>query len=432
MSFIIICDNNQNRIPSRMSPIPGSLFRKVLFWMHLTSGVLAGVFILIMSATGVMLTYERQMTEAAARRNHVAPTPGQARLTVDELAAAALSAAPGNDRLSLVIDADAGAPVSVSAGRQTAALLDPYSGRAIEDAAAGTRGFMSKMKSWHRWLGGSTSGVGATLIDYSNLLFVFIIASGLYLWLPAVWRWRTVRGVLLFQRKYINAKVRDFNWHHVFGIWMLVPLFLIAVSGAVISFPWASNLVYAAFGEQPPGRGGPPAGPAGAGARGGEVPVQRAPRDGGEGRGGGSVAAVADGPAAAPAPEVRASLQQLFDAAAAAVPDWQRITLPVAVRGDHVDVQVELRSSGRRPPRRTLQLSTADARVMSDSGATAAAPQSPGQRARTWFRFVHTGEQYGVIGQTIAGLASLAACFLVYTGLALAYRRLIRPLFRRG
>jgi uncharacterized iron-regulated membrane protein len=55
-----------------------------------------------------------------------------------------------------------------------------------------------------------------------------------------------------------------------------------------------------------------------------------------------------------------------------------------------------------------------------------------GQKARTWFRFVHTGEQYGVIGQTIAGIASLAACFLVYTGLALAYRRLIRPVFRRG
>ncbi len=29
-------------------------------------------------------------------------------------------------------------------------------------------------------------------------------------------------------------------------------------------------------------------------------------------------------------------------------------------------------------------------------------------------------------------LASLAACFLVYTGLALAYRRLIRPLLRRA
>jgi uncharacterized iron-regulated membrane protein len=97
-----------------------------------------------------------------------------------------------------------------------------------------------------------------------------------------------------------------------------------------------------------------------------------------------------------------------------------------------VDVQVELRSTERRPPRRTLELSTADASVMKDSGPPAAATQTPAQKARSWFRFVHTGEQYGVIGQTIAGIASLAACFLVYTGLALAWRRLIRPLFRQA
>ena len=47
----------------------------------------------------------------------------------------------------------------------------------------------------------------------------------------------------------------------------------------------------------------------------------------------------------------------------------------------------------------------------------------PAERARMWIRFVHTGEQYGFLGSTLAGLASLAAAFLVYTGLALALRR---------
>src|SRR5690606_22073945 len=261
-----------------MSTVPGSLFRKILCWMHLSCGVAAGLLILLMSATGVLLTYERQMIDSAARDNHVTAPAGQPRLGIDALAEAARTASPGNDRLSLVIDAAPGAPVSVTAGRQTAALLHPYTGAVLEDASTGTRGFMSTMRSWHRWMGGDSSSVGAVLIDYSNLLFVFIIASGLYLWLPAVWRWRTVRGVLLFQRRYVNAKVRDFNWHHVFGVWMLVPLFLIAVSGAVISFPWASNLVYAAFGEQPPQRGGGGGGGAGGGGanRGGASGAQAA------------------------------------------------------------------------------------------------------------------------------------------------------------
>ncbi len=395
-----------------MSTVPGSLFRKTLFWMHLSCGVLAGVLILVMSVTGVAMTYERQMIAAVGERNHVQVPEGQARLSADELAGRARAAYSGEEPLSLVFDANLAVPVTVSAGRQTPALLNPYTGETIEDASTGTRGFMSTMRSWHRYMGGDARSLGGILIDYSNLLFVFIVVSGMYLWLPAVWRWRTVRGVVLFQKKYVNAKVRDFNWHHVFGIWMLIPLFLIALSGVVISFPWASNLVYAAFGEEAPQRGG---GGGGAG--------------GAEGRNRGERRPAAEAPVAEAA---RASLQQMLEVATTQVQDWQRITLPVQAEGDHVDVQVELRSTERRAPRRTLELSVADASVMKDSGPPTAAAQSPGQKARSWFRFVHTGEQYGVIGQTIAGIASLAACFLVYTGLALAYRRLIRPLFRRG
>ena len=33
------------------------LFRTVLFWCHLSVGVLAGVMVLVMSVTGVLLTY---------------------------------------------------------------------------------------------------------------------------------------------------------------------------------------------------------------------------------------------------------------------------------------------------------------------------------------------------------------------------------------
>jgi uncharacterized iron-regulated membrane protein len=40
-------------------------------------------------------------------------------------------------------------------------------------------------------------------------------------------------------------------------------------------------------------------------------------------------------------------------------------------------------------------------------------------------RFAHTGEYWGLPGQTIAGLASAVACVLVWTGLALAWRRFV-------
>lgn len=56
---------------------------------------------------------------------------------------------------------------------------------------------------------------------------------------------------------------------------------------------------------------------------------------------------------------------------------------------------------------------------------------SAGRRARSWLRFAHTGEFYGLTGQTIAGLASLGGAFLVYTGLSLALRGLAAWLKRR-
>ncbi|MGY0649482.1 MAG: PepSY domain-containing protein, partial [Paraglaciecola chathamensis] len=50
---------------------------------------------------------------------------------------------------------------------------------------------------------------------------------------------------------------------------------------------------------------------------------------------------------------------------------------------------------------------------------------SRGGQAWGTARFLHTGEYFGVIGQSIAGLVSLIACILVYTGMLLAWRRLI-------
>jgi uncharacterized iron-regulated membrane protein len=54
-----------------------------------------------------------------------------------------------------------------------------------------------------------------------------------------------------------------------------------------------------------------------------------------------------------------------------------------------------------------------------------------GRRLRSWLRFAHTGEVGGIIGQSIAALASTGGAFLVFTGLSLAWRRFRAWLARR-
>jgi uncharacterized iron-regulated membrane protein len=401
-----------------MASVPGSLFRRILFWAHLTSAITAGLFILVMSFTGVLLTYERQMLDQAAQRNHIAAAGGAQLLDADRLAQIARQIAPAG-RPSLIFDADPTAPVTVSRGREASVLLNPVDGAVIQDAAAGQREFFRVVTNWHRRLAGDNTSTRAKLIDYGNLLFLFIVASGIYIWLPHVWRWRNLRGLMFFQTRYVNAKVRDFNWHHVFGFWMLVPLFVISLSGVVMSFDWANRLVYAAYGEQAPARRAATAGP-------GNASSAAAPNiEGSNNRANRNQENMAGEAATS-----RASLETLRQAAIAQTPGWKRLTLPVAAEGPQVEILLELKSTERRAPRQTVVLGTADASVIRVQPPPPAAAQTPGQKARSWMRFAHTGEQYGIIGQTIAGIASLAACFLVYTGFALAWRRLIRPLFR--
>jgi uncharacterized iron-regulated membrane protein len=399
-----------------MASVPGSLFRRILFWAHLSSAITAGLFILVMSFTGVLLTYERQMLDRAAQRNHIAAAGDAQFLDADQLAQFARQIAPAG-RPSLVFDADPTAPITVSRGREASVLLNPVDGSVIQDAVAGQREFFRVVTNWHRRLAGDNTSTRAKLIDYGNLLFLFIIASGIYIWLPHVWRWRNLRGLMFFQTRYVNAKVRDFNWHHVFGFWMLVPLFVISLSGVVMSFDWANRLVFAAYGEQAPQRRAATAAQGNAGAA-------TAPNV----EGGNDRADRERGNLAAEAATSRATLEHLRQAAIAQTPGWKRLTLPVAAEGPRVEILLELQSTERRAPRQTVVLSTADASVVRVQPPATA--QTPGQKARSWMRFAHTGEQYGIVGQTIAGIASLAACFLVYTGFALAWRRLIRPLFR--
>lgn len=49
--------------------------------------------------------------------------------------------------------------------------------------------------------------------------------------------------------------------------------------------------------------------------------------------------------------------------------------------------------------------------------------QNAGRRLRSWARFTHTGESFGIVGQVIGFIACLGGAFLVYTGISLAARR---------
>jgi uncharacterized iron-regulated membrane protein len=390
------------------------MFRRIVFWSHLAAGVATGLVVLLMAATGVLLTYERQITASAV--NRAIATPG-APLTAEALvaAAAANGARPGQ---SVVFPADPHAAVTVSTGRRVAFLLDPRTGAPVSDAAPGVKAFFGTVTELHRWLAltGEDRDTGRAITGAANLAFLFILVSGAVLWWPRAWRWRIVKNNLLFRRGLPNAKARDYNWHHVLGVWSVLPLAALVVSGVVISYPWASALVYTAYGETPAaGQGSGQGSGHGAGQSSGRGQAEHAEH---------AAPAAGQAPAAAPLPA-----DALLAAARAAAPGANTVALRLPQPGAATIDLVADTGNGVQPDRQVvLTLSRADAAVIARRAGTDA---SPGQRARMFLRFLHTGEVYGIAGQSVAGLASAAACVLVWTGLALAWRRLVQPLLVR-
>ena len=84
---------------------------------------------------------------------------------------------------------------------------------------------------------------------------------------------------------------------------------------------------------------------------------------------------------------------------------------------------------GQPQYRRTITVDRVSATVVKSESF---ADLGPGRRLRSWLRFAHTGEIYGIPGQTIAGLVSAGGAVLVYTGIALALRRFSAWLRRRS
>jgi uncharacterized iron-regulated membrane protein len=380
---------------------------KIIFWPHLVSGVIAGLVIAIMSLTGAAIAFESEIVawaDSEARRVLV-PAPDAPRLSVDELLARVKAARPKAQPSGVTVYPEPDAAVLVLTGRSEGVYVNPYTGEVREQGAQGWRSFFHVMEEWHRWLGaqGDNRPVGKAITGVANAAFLFLAISGLYLWWPRKWTLRAMRPTLWFRRG-LKGKARDFNWHNTIGFWSLPVLIVLTVTGMVISYKWASDLVFKVTGNEPPAAQGPAATP----------------------------------PVKVPTPPEGAKpigLEPLFAEARKQVPAWETITVrlgggarPNAPQGAQAQapgpqaLTFAIREQGAWPLFATAQVSM-DPFTGQVLRRETFADYNLGRKARSWMRFLHTGEALGWIGQFLAAIASLGGVLLVWTGFALSWRR---------
>ncbi|CAN5761411.1 PepSY-associated TM helix domain-containing protein [soil metagenome] len=366
------------------------LFRKVVFWLHLAAGVLAGVFIFVMCVTGALLSFESNILEYAEREMRVVevPSESQNRLPVQELVAKVLAEKPNAKPSNITLQTDKTASATVALGREGQVFINPYTGAIIGEGAKGWRGFFRVVEDAHRWLAlsGGRRNVGKSINDAANLLFLFLAISGVYIWLPRRLNWKHFKAATVFRSK-VKGKARDFNWHTVIGFWTSLMLIILTLTGVVISYQWAGNLVYTLTGnEVPQQQQAPP-----------NVPNQQAEQ-------------------LFVLPE---NLNDLWTKAETHTP-YKTISLRLPIAKDSAVFTIEEGIYWNIFARSTL---TIDAKSAEVAKWESYGEQNSGRQLRSWIRFTHTGETGGIIGQFIGFLACVGGAFLVWTGISLALRR---------
>lgn len=384
------------------------MIRKVVFWTHLSAALAAGAVILMMSATGVVLTYQTQWIRWAENGLAVPARDGES-LDLEELRTRAEEAGRAHFEsfvpATLILRPGAGMPVQVGGGQSERVYLDPYDGRLLGTGFPRLEAFLETMLGWHRWfnLEGGGRRQGRAWTGAANLVFLLLLCSGLFLWIPRT-RTRTHFKQVLFFRRGLRPRAREFNWHSVLGIWSAGPLLVIAASAAVVSYGWAGDIVSWAAGDDP----GAPA-----------VPVE-------------STGATRDASAvlSAQGPSLRTALLEAANGPGGAERPWREIhvTLPSA-RDSTLSARVFRGSRGQPQFEEALRLDRRTGRVLE---RVRFENQPRARRYRSALRYAHTGEYWGLLGQTIAGLVSLSAVLLGITGVSMATRRLAGFLRRRN
>lgn len=360
-------------------------FRKVIFWTHLCLGLVSGISIFIMCVTGALLAFESNILEYAEQNQRYVVSNNQQKLPVSELIAKVTQAKPEAKISGITINADPNSAATVAMGREGQFFVNPYNGEILGDGSKDWRSFFKVNEDLHRWLAISGDGrtVGKAINDACNLAFFFLALTGIYIWFPRRLAWTNFKQVIWFRRG-LGGKARDFNWHNTIGFWTSTVLIILTLTGAVISYQWAGNLVYTLTGN--------------------EVPKPNAPQ------------AQQEQPKGLNLPQNINDIWQKAEARG----NWKSINLRLPIANDSVSFTIDEGIYANKFGRSNL---TIDAKSGEISKWEPYGEQNSGRQLRSWIRFTHTGESFGFVGQFIAFLACVGGAFLVWTGISLSIRR---------
>lgn len=225
------------------------IFRKIHLWLSVPFGLIISILCL----SGAALVFENEIMEVCRHDFYYVAKVGATPLPAGELAkkvAATLPDSVSVTGITISSDPARAYQVNLSKPRRASVYIDPYTGEIkgrYERAP-----FFTTMFRLHRWLLDSMKpdgGIfwGKMITGTSTLMFVFVLISGLIVWIP-----RTAKALKNSLKITVNKGWRRFwyDLHIAGGLYTFIFLLIMSLTGLTWSFGWYRTGFYKVFGVE--------------------------------------------------------------------------------------------------------------------------------------------------------------------------------------
>ncbi len=219
---------------------------------HLWLGLLSTIVIFIICLTGSIYAFRNPFNDFKNRNLINASIPENADLLhIDEIQD--IFRDKGLEIRSIVIPASKNKNLIISYTDKNnnsggTGYFNPYTCQEIKGTYDRSSDlFFQTLLSLHRNL--SLGQTGKQIVGASVLIFVFMLISGLVLWWPRAWKWRTLKSSLLVRWRATSFQV-IYGIHKVFGFYAFLLLLFIAITGLYITYPWMKNAIIVTLGGE--------------------------------------------------------------------------------------------------------------------------------------------------------------------------------------
>ena len=227
--------------------------RKIFRNIHLWLSVPFGILITLICFSGAALVFEKEVMELCHRELYFVKKVEAAPLPMEQLmtkVAATLPDSVSVTGVNISSDPERAYQVTLSKPRRASMYVDQYTGEITGKYERAP--FFNFMFRMHRWLLDSMKqdgGIfwGKMIVGTSTLMFVFVLISGVFVWWP-----RTRKALKNSLKIVANKGWRRFwyDLHVAGGMYTLVFLLAMALTGLTWSFQWYRIGFYKTFGVE--------------------------------------------------------------------------------------------------------------------------------------------------------------------------------------